>query len=82
MAKTKEAAPKLPPRTEVTGVITPSLTHADRCDSCGAQALVRVLLAFSDLLFCGNHYRRHADALTAQGFTVQQDTREWKDAGR
>lgn len=32
-----------------------SLTAMDRCDSCGAQAYVRVTLASGDLLFCAHH---------------------------
>jgi hypothetical protein len=36
-----------------------SLTAADRCDRCGAQAYVRVVLAKSDLLFCAHHGRQH-----------------------
>jgi hypothetical protein len=42
-----------------------SLTCADRCDRCGAQARVRVRLAAGELLFCGHHSAQHADALTA-----------------
>jgi hypothetical protein len=34
---------------------TPSLTALDRCDSCGAQAYVRVTLASGELLFCAHH---------------------------
>lgn len=32
-----------------------SLTTADRCDSCGAQAYVRVHLAAGELFFCLHH---------------------------
>jgi hypothetical protein len=35
------------------------LTAADRCDRCGAQAYVRVVLTKSDLLFCAHHGRQH-----------------------
>jgi hypothetical protein len=46
-----------------TAVATP-LTALDRCDQCGAQAYVRVTLeAGGELLFCGHHGRKHADAL-------------------
>ncbi|MGH9216336.1 MAG: DUF7455 domain-containing protein [Acidimicrobiales bacterium] len=42
-----------------TAVVSP-LKAVDRCDSCGAQAYIRVVLAGgSDLLFCGHHGRRH-----------------------
>lgn len=33
----------------------PSLSALDRCDSCGAQAYVRVTLASGELLFCAHH---------------------------
>ncbi len=43
--------------------VTPELTAADRCDACGAQAYVRVLLPTGELLFCAHHGRKHAEAL-------------------
>lgn len=47
-------------RTEGTELdATRSLTGLDRCDSCGSQAYVRVVLQGSDLLFCGHHSRQH-----------------------
>ena len=33
------------------------LTIEDRCDSCGAQAFVRVLFRAGELTFCGHHGR-------------------------
>ncbi|PPF85232.1 hypothetical protein C5B96_06450 [Subtercola sp. Z020] len=33
------------------------LTGADRCDSCGAQAYIRVEMNSGDLLFCAHHGR-------------------------
>jgi hypothetical protein len=42
-----------PDRTELTTI--------DRCDRCGAQAYVRVLLPSRlELLFCAHHNRQHA----------------------
>ncbi|MBP1325193.1 hypothetical protein JOF28_000425 [Leucobacter exalbidus] len=35
------------------------LTSLDRCDSCGAQAYVRVALGGSELLFCAHHANKH-----------------------
>jgi hypothetical protein len=47
----------------VTGTVTPTapltLTAADRCDRCGAQAFVRVVLSAGDLLFCGHHAKAY-----------------------
>lgn len=42
---------------------TSPLKATDRCDSCGAQAYIRVVLAGGDLLFCGHHGRRHEPKL-------------------
>ena len=51
----------------VTGTVTtpaPSiLTNADRCDRCGAQARVRVVLASGDLLFCAHHAKAYEPKL-------------------
>ncbi|MDI2098019.1 DUF7455 domain-containing protein [Ruicaihuangia caeni] len=33
----------------------PELTALDRCDSCGAQAYVRVTLESGELSFCAHH---------------------------
>ena len=35
------------------------LNATDRCDSCGAQAYVRAIVAGSELLFCAHHARKH-----------------------
>ena len=42
----------------------PSLSAADRCDRCGAQAYLRVeLQTGGELLFCAHHAREHGDKL-------------------
>lgn len=50
------------------------LTAADRCDRCGAQAYVRVLLPVGELLFCAHHAREHADKLASVATHVQDET--------
>lgn len=51
------------------------LTAADRCDRCGAQAYIRVLLpSGSDLLFCAHHGREHSEALAKSGAEVQDES--------
>lgn len=51
------------------------LSAADRCDRCGAQAYVRVVLTSGgELLFCAHHGREHADALTAAAASIQDET--------
>lgn len=39
------------------------LSALDRCDSCGAQAYVRVLLGGRELLFCAHHANKHESKL-------------------
>lgn len=41
------------------------LSIADRCDRCGSQAYVIVVLASGVLHLCGHDYRAHADKLAS-----------------
>ncbi len=43
--------------------VVPTLTAFDRCDSCGAQAYVRVTLESGELLFCAHHASEFKDKL-------------------
>lgn len=47
----------------------------DRCDRCGAQAYVRVLLSGGDLLFCGHHFSQAEVPLMALDAEIVEDTR-------
>ncbi len=61
----------------MTGALAPikPLTAADRCDRCGAQAYVRVLLPNSgELLFCAHHNRQHGPVLTKVAVEIQDET--------
>lgn len=42
------------------------LTAQDRCDSCGAQALVAAKVNGTWLMYCGNHSRRYEARLRPQ----------------
>jgi len=53
---------------------TATLTAADRCDRCGAQSYVRVVLANGELLFCAHHARAHADKFTAIASEIHDET--------
>lgn len=54
---------------------TGPLTARDRCDRCGAQAYVRVLLPSGlELLFCTHHNRQHASALAKAAVDIQDET--------
>jgi hypothetical protein len=52
------------------------LKATDRCDPCGAQAYVRVLLpGHRELLFCAHHNREHASALAKIAVEILDETR-------
>ncbi|PJJ55331.1 DUF7455 domain-containing protein [Compostimonas suwonensis] len=40
------------------------LTAADRCDSCGAQAYIRVEVGSSELFFCAHHGKKYQEKLS------------------
>jgi len=50
-----------PTTPEVTETV--SLTAADRCDACGAQAYVRATLSTGELLFCLHHANENKEKL-------------------
>lgn len=50
------------------------LTTADRCDACGAQAYVRVVLASGELLFCAHHGHANMAALDKQALFIQDES--------
>jgi hypothetical protein len=60
----------------VTTTLTAGLLTAnDRCDRCGAQAYVRVILVSgSELLFCAHHAREHEARLREVAATIQDET--------
>jgi hypothetical protein len=60
----------------VTAALAPTpLTAADRCDRCGAQAYLRVLLVSGgELLFCAHHGREHGDALRTVAADIHDQT--------
>ena len=73
-SRTKRRAQReeAPPRT--LGPTTP-MNAVHRCDRCGAQAYVRVLLhSRRDLVFCAHHYRQHAPALAKMAAEIQDET--------
>ncbi len=52
-----------------------TLTAADRCDRCGAQAYVRVTLpSGGELLFCGHHGRAHSAKLSQVALRIHDET--------
>jgi len=73
------------PRNEadVTTAVAPgasTLSAADRCDRCGAQAYLRVeLQSGGELLFCAHHAREHGDRLREVAASVQDETHKLED---
>jgi hypothetical protein len=52
----------------------PALTALDRCDSCGAQAYIRVTLASGDLLFCAHHGAKFKEKLAPTALAWHDET--------
>jgi hypothetical protein len=51
-----------------------SLNNSDRCDRCGAQARVRVVLATGDLVFCAHHAKAYDAKLRAEAIEYVDET--------
>ncbi|RJK96283.1 DUF7455 domain-containing protein [Vallicoccus soli] len=61
----------------MTTTLAPSgaLTAQDRCDRCGAQAYVRVVLASGgELLFCAHHGRKYDEGLRKVAVDIQDES--------
>ena len=52
----------------------PQLTAADRCDSCGAQAYIRVVVNNGELLFCAHHGNKYEEKLRAIATSWHDET--------
>ncbi|MFT6973714.1 MAG: hypothetical protein ACJAV4_000947 [Pontimonas sp.] len=63
-----------PDTTEAPTDISATLGFADTCDSCGAQAYVRVTLESGELLFCGHHAAKHRETLGASILAWHDET--------
>lgn len=58
-----------------TALTASPLTASDRCDRCGAQAYVRVMLTSGfELLFCAHHAREHESRLREVAVTIHDET--------
>lgn len=63
-----------------TAPSTSELTAVDRCDRCGAQAYLRVLLqAGGELLFCAHHAREHSEKLREVALSFHDETGKLAD---
>jgi len=60
---------------DVTTALAPTLTAADRCDRCGAQAYVLARLTTGgELMFCAHHGREHLPKLQHLTTEIQDET--------
>lgn len=58
-----------------TATASAPLTAVDRCDRCGAQAYLRVMLASGgELLFCAHHAREHGAKLREVAVEFHDET--------
>ena len=61
--------------TTATAPAAAPLTAVDRCDRCGAQAYLRVVLASGgELLFCAHHGRKFEPELKKIAADIQDET--------
>jgi hypothetical protein len=49
------------------------LTNADRCDRCGAQAYVAVLLEAGELMFCGHDWAKYKDVIEPKSVKITDE---------
>jgi predicted nucleic acid-binding Zn ribbon protein len=59
-----------------------TLTALDRCDSCGAQAYVRVTMQSGELLFCAHHGAEFKEKLSATALHWHDESDRLVDASR
>ncbi len=59
--------------------IVAPLGAGDVCDSCGAQAYVRVTLSTGDLLFCGHHASKYRESLGDKIVKWHDETNRLRD---
>jgi hypothetical protein len=51
-----------------------TLTAADRCDACGAQAFVLAKGISGELMFCRHHYLKSQDQIKAWAFEILDES--------
>ncbi len=55
------------------------LTALDRCDSCGAQAYIRVTMASGELYFCAHHGAKFKEKLSTSALAWHDETSRLRD---
>ncbi|MGA1248238.1 MAG: DUF7455 domain-containing protein [Candidatus Nanopelagicales bacterium] len=60
----------------MNATVTGTLQVSDRCDRCGAQAYVKVVLPTGGILFfCGHHYTANKAQIQQQAAEIVDETR-------
>jgi hypothetical protein len=66
----------------VNTTMAPSLSAADRCDRCGAQAYLRArLVNGGELLFCAHHGREHLPQLQEKASEIHDESDRLVETG-
>jgi hypothetical protein len=79
MARDGRSPVKIPVKTRASDPESTSvrfLRVSDRCDQCGAEAFVVVIVLGADLYFCGHHFGRNEVKLREVAQAVFDD-RAW-----
>jgi len=61
------------PTVETEAVLPPMFNSLDRCDRCGAQAMVRAILSNGLLLFCNHHGNKYRHQLHAANAIIERE---------
>ena len=56
--------------TPILEVPPVALTYSDRCDRCGAQAFIKIILLTGELLFCVHHFTQHETVLRSATINI------------
>ena len=62
------------PTVETEAVLPPMFNSLDRCDRCGAQAVVRAILTNGLLLFCNHHGNKYRHQLHAANAIIERES--------
>ena len=62
------------PTVETEAVLPPMFNSLDRCDRCGAQAMVRAILTSGILLFCNHHGNKYRHQLHAANAIIERES--------
>ncbi|MEY2849119.1 MAG: hypothetical protein RI885_1786 [Actinomycetota bacterium] len=73
---------QIAPRSTVELEPRHQLTADDRCDSCGAQAYIRVTMASGQLLFCAHHGTRFKEKLSSSALEWHDESDRLEDDAR